>query len=126
MARDLSLGPSVAPCTVETSTAHGDLSLWATDLPYGFIKSFWSSPAESDKALCLLPPFLLPPEKLSSSQPPLKAQVSRPLHLIHGSTKTKLGFLLEGLKPIFGPFALLRPKPIRCSPNFQGHKTRFA
>ncbi|CAL9239331.1 unnamed protein product [Arabidopsis halleri] len=124
MARARPLGPSVAPWPVETSTAHGVSSLLVLVFLSGMVKSFWSSPSASGNTLSLVLPLLQPPEKRSSPQISLTSPVSRRLHILHVSTKTKLGFLLAGLDSNFGPLTLLKPKPIKCNPNLQSLQFR--
>ncbi|CAH8272446.1 unnamed protein product [Arabidopsis lyrata] len=111
MARDLSLGPSVVPCPVETSTAHDDSFFRATGLPPRKALSCCISAFAADFVYSLLSLNHLSSEIHIPQQISPSSQFSRRTSSPPWSAITRLGFSLVGLVPSFGPISLMKRKP---------------
>ncbi|CAL9242771.1 unnamed protein product, partial [Arabidopsis halleri] len=117
MARDLSLGPSDAPCPMETSTVHGDFFFRATALPPRKALSSCLFASAADHGHCPVSPNNQSPEMLSSSQISLSFPVSRRICFLPCNAVARLGFRLVGLVPNFGPTPIMKPKPTSIKPR---------
>lgn len=117
MAGELFLGPSDAPCPVETSTAHDDSFFRAMVLPYKQCLISWISASATYHTYSLLPPKPLSPEMPKSLQISSSSPASRRALILAWSTKTKLGFRLAGLVSNIGPLTLTKSKPNISKPR---------
>ncbi|CAH8267917.1 unnamed protein product [Arabidopsis lyrata] len=124
MAGDISLGPSVAPCPVKTSTAHDDPLAWETVFLTGKANPLLFSASALDHAHRLQTPYLPPPESLASSHFSPSSPYSRRLLNLNWLTEEKLGFSLVGSASKSGPLTSPKPKSVCYGPPPSFNKPR--
>ncbi|CAH8263396.1 unnamed protein product [Arabidopsis lyrata] len=124
MTGGLPFGSSVAPCPVETSTAHGEQFCW--DLTYHAGKDMnpWSYASYSDHGQRLFPPILHSSEMIPAPQISSQVSDSRRILLLSWQSKVKLGFSPVDLFSNFGPIPPRRPKPISWFKNLKANILR--
>ncbi|CAH8279502.1 unnamed protein product [Arabidopsis lyrata] len=124
MTGGLPLGLSVAPCPVETSTAHGEQFFW--DLTYHAGKDMnpWSYASYSDHGQRLFLPILHSSEMIPAPQISSQVSDSRRILLPSWQSKVKLGFSPVDLFSNFGPIPPRRPKPISWFKNLKANILR--